>query len=153
MLVAIASSVSSLNENLSLSSSSSLKLSLIMFVPISARSMNATHGAKVEMSHSNCIPARYPMAGIKDWNPPKNIANHNICILLIFGIVNPLVSDTLKASIANATAISNVDTISIFNLQKDSCFFNCLCAHFLYFFYSNCVSFRKKYPVLLFCPV
>ena len=116
MLVAIASKVNSLNENLSESSSassSSDKLSLIIFEPISKSKINAIHGANVVMSHSNWIPPNQPRIGINDWNPPKNIANHKTWLLVIFFKVNPFVSETLNASIASAIAINKVDKKSI----------------------------------------
>lgn len=110
MLVAIARRVTSLKVNVSVISSSSLvRLSRIMFNPISNSRMNPIIGAINDTKDVIVLPQRYPIIGINAWNPPKNIAYHSIWVMLRCFCVNPLVIDTLNASIASAIDINIID--------------------------------------------
>lgn len=112
ILVAIERINNSLKEKTLQTSSSLNKDSYIIFKPIPTSNRNAIQGAKVETIYCRCIPANHPKTGMKAWNTPNDKAMIKAYFMLHFK-VKPLVTETLKASMASPTAKKIIETISI----------------------------------------
>ena len=68
----------------------------------------------METIYWSWIPEIHPKIGIKNWNPPKDRAMINACLTPNFR-VNPLVTETLNASMASPIAKKIIERISILN--------------------------------------
>ena len=95
------------------SSSSSDKASLIILTPMTSNRPNAIQWSKAVMRCSNCAPRKYPIKGMRAWNPPNHNPHNKAVLKENFLVAKPLQIETEKASIERATLIASKEIISI----------------------------------------